>query len=182
MFKKHVLTRKTTFRLKTQIEAYVLYWVQAYRRQKSLCVPFLGGRDLGSLCPHNGLAEPDLSFRGVIKGLNGKSSREWIAVNGCGQLSGGLTLNSQPGKATMIAKMAMCQWALHSRSHLLGSSIRYCLVASSSFISHSYLARTSAILCCRCSRIFSLALKHMTSCSQRKRWAVERRKAGGLLL
>lgn len=36
MFKKHVLTRKTTFRLKTQIEAYVLYWVQAYSA-KSPC-------------------------------------------------------------------------------------------------------------------------------------------------
>lgn len=53
--------------------------------------------------------------------------------------------------------------ALHSLSHLLGSSIKYCLVTSSSFISHSYLARTSAILCWRCSRIFSFALKPVTS-------------------
>lgn len=58
---------------------------------------------------------------------------------------------------------------LHSLSHLLGSSIRYCLVTSSSLINHSYLALTSAILCWRCSRIFSLALKHITSCQPGKR-------------
>lgn len=58
--------------------------------------------------------------------------------------------------------------SLHSLSHLLGSSIRYCLVTSSSLINHSYLALTSAILCWRCSRIFSLALKHMTSCQPGK--------------
>lgn len=69
--------------------------------------------------------------------------------------------------------------ALHSLSHLLGSSIRYCLVISSSFISHSYLARTSAILCWRCSRIFSFALKHMTSwqeAEKEKRVVVRREK------
>lgn len=58
--------------------------------------------------------------------------------------------------------------SLHSLSHLLGSSIRYCLVTSSSLINHSYLALTSAILCWRCSRIFSLALKHITSCQPGK--------------
>lgn len=66
--------------------------------------------------------------------------------------------------------------ALHSLSHLLGSSIRYCLVISSSFISHSYLARTSAILCWRCSRIFSFALKHVTSWkAEGKEWGCMRR-------
>lgn len=54
---------------------------------------------------------------------------------------------------------------LHSLSHLLGSSIRYCLVTSSSLINHSYFALTSAILCWRCSKIFSLALKQITSCT-----------------
>ena len=67
---------------------------------------------------------------------------------------------------------------LHSRSHLLGSSIRCCLVTSSSFISHSYLARTSAILCWRCSRIFSFALKHVTSYKvDEKAWGCGERRA-----
>lgn len=57
----------------------------------------------------------------------------------------------------------MCADHLHSVVHFSGSSIRCCLVCSSSFFSQSYLARTSEILCCRCSKIFSLALKYTTS-------------------
>lgn len=56
-----------------------------------------------------------------------------------------------------------CANHLHSVVHFSGSSIRCCLVCSSSFFSQSYLARTSEILCCRCSKIFSLALKYTTS-------------------
>ncbi len=57
-------------------------------------------------------------------------------------------------------KLCKC---LHSVVHFSGSSIRCCLVCSSSFFSQSYLARTSEILCCRYSKIFSLALKYTTS-------------------
>lgn len=52
---------------------------------------------------------------------------------------------------------------LHSPVHLCGSSIRCCLVCSSSFFRHWYLARTSLILCCRCSSRRSLVLTYTTS-------------------
>lgn len=52
---------------------------------------------------------------------------------------------------------------LHSVVHLCGSSIRNCLVCSSSFFRHWYLALTSLMRCCRCSSRRSFALTYTTS-------------------
>lgn len=59
--------------------------------------------------------------------------------------------------------MMMMSLHLHSVVHLCGSSIRCCLVCSSSFFRHWYLALTSLILCWRCSSRRSLALTYTTS-------------------
>lgn len=52
---------------------------------------------------------------------------------------------------------------LHSAVHLCGSSIKCCLVCSSSFFRHWYLALTSLIRCWRCSNTRSLALTNTPS-------------------
>lgn len=72
--------------------------------------------------------------------------------------------NSRASRCSRESTSNVCHKS-NSWFHLAGSSMRLRLASSRSLLRLLYLARTPEILCWRCSKNFSFALKHVGPCS-----------------